>query len=769
MNRSCITQRGLVLLLVVSTFGPVLHAGFKAEQNVIVQSDANVPQSVCTADLDGDGDLDVLAAFSKDSMIGWYANDGSGRFGPQQVITTAAGGTLSVCTADLDADGDLDVLSASASDNEIAWYANDGSGHFGSKRVIATEVPGAKSVCAADLDGDGDLDVLSASYKYYFDGVWHLESSIVWYPSDGTGQFGTQHVIMTETEGYRAQSVYVADLDGDGDLDVLSAFLINSSDGKIAWYANDGTGQFGPQQVITTAAHWVTCVHASDLDGDGDLDVLSASGNDKIAWYANDGTGQFDPQQVLTTGAFYIIYPTATDGVNWVYAVDLDGDEDLDVLAASYVRGPSTVDERIAWYANDGSGHFGSQQVITTAAKGARSVCAADLDGDGDLDVMSASYDNDPQAPIGKIAWYANDGVGEFGSQHAITTAADGARCVYAADLDGDGDLDVLSASWEDDKIAWYANDGSGHFGSQQVIGREADGATSIYAADLDGDGDLDVLSASYWDGKIAWYANDGSGYFGPQQVITVEAPGANCVYAADLDGDADVDVLSASSDLSGPGKIAWYANDGSGHFGRQEVITTGTDGGESVYAADLDGDGDIDVLSASYTHKTDRPTNSKIAWYVNDGTGHFASQQVISTAVRGPKCVYGADLDADGDLDVLSASSADDKIAWYANDGTGQFGPQQVTTNAADGAHSVYAADLDGDGNLDVLSASYLDDEIAWYANDGTGQFGPQQVTTTAAIGADCVYAADLDGDGDLDVLSASSGDDKIAWYENE
>ena len=75
------------------------------------------------------------------------------------------------------------------------------------------------------------------------------------------------------------------------------------------------------------------------------------------------------------------------------------------------------------------------------------------MDSDGDLDVLSASSGDD------KIAWYANDGTGQFGPQQVITTVADGARCVYAADLDGDGDLDVLSASYNDDKIAWYENE----------------------------------------------------------------------------------------------------------------------------------------------------------------------------------------------------------------------------------------------------------------------------------------------------------------------
>jgi len=125
MNRSCITQTGLVLLLVVSTFCPALYADFKPEQHVIVQSEANRPTSVYAADLDGDGDLDVLSAYWDDAEIAWYANDGTGQFGPQQVITTEADGANCVYAADLDGDGDLDVLSSSSGDDKIAWYENE--------------------------------------------------------------------------------------------------------------------------------------------------------------------------------------------------------------------------------------------------------------------------------------------------------------------------------------------------------------------------------------------------------------------------------------------------------------------------------------------------------------------------------------------------------------------------------------------------------------------------------------------------------------------
>ena len=125
-----------------------------------------------------------------------------------------------------------------------------------------------------------------------------------------------------------------------------------------------------------------------------------------------------------------------------------------------------------------------------------------------------------------------------------------GANSVFAADLDGDGDMDLASASDFDDKIAWYENtDGKGTFGSQQIVSTSADYARSVFAADLDGDGDMDLASASSYDDKIAWYENtDGKGTFGSQQIVSTSADGASSVFAADLDGDGDMDLASASS-----------------------------------------------------------------------------------------------------------------------------------------------------------------------------------------------------------------------------
>ena len=367
------------------------------------------------------------------------------------------------------------------------------------------------------------------------------------------------------------------------------------------------------------------------------------------------------------------------------------------------------------------------------------------------MDSLSASQNDD------KIAWYENDGAADPSfTPRTISTSADGAHSVYATDIDSDGDMDVLSASYNDDKIAWYESDGAADPSfTARTISTSADGAHSVYAADYDNDGDMDVLSASYKDDKIAWYESDGAA--DPSftaRTISTSADGAISVYAADIDNDGDMDVLSASTNDD---KIVWYENGlsafGDPTFG-SATITTSADGANTVYAVDIDSDGDMDVLSAS-------SSDDKIAWYENDGAADPSfTARTISTSADMATHVYAADIDNDGDMDVLSSSYSDDKIAWYENDGAADpsFTARTIATSA-DGAYSVYAADIDNDGDMDVLSASVTDDKIAWYESDGAADPSFTAVNiATSADGAWSVYAADIDNDGDIDVLSASS-----------
>jgi hypothetical protein len=397
---------------------------------------------------------------------------------------------------------------------------------------------------------------------------------------------------------------------------------------------------------------------------------------------------------------------------------------------------------------------------IDTDADNAMSVFVADMDNDGDLDIVSASGNDNT------IAWYENDGAADPSWTAAdIATSANGAKSVFAADMDNDGDMDIVSASANDDAIAWYENDGAADPSwTAADIATSADNAHSVFVADMDNDGDMDIVSASYNDDAIAWYENDGAA--DPSWTaadIATSANGAVYVFVADMDNDGDLDIVSASVIDDA---IAWYENDGAADPSWTAAdIATDADGARGVFVADMDNDGDLDILSASYN-------DDAIAWYENDGAADpsFTAAD-IATSADAAHSVFAADMDNDGDLDIVSASADDNTIAWYENNGAADpsFTAADIATSA-EGAASVFVADMDNDGDLDIVSASYTDDAIAWYENASITPSLPSFTERTIEgnfDGAYSVYAVDMDGDGDMDVVAAAEADDDIAWFE--
>jgi len=366
-----------------------------------------------------------------------------------------------------------------------------------------------------------------------------------------------------------------------------------------------------------------------------------------------------------------------------------------------------------------GYAQFGPQILVSVEADGARDVITADIDGDGDLDVISASsFDN-------KIAWYENlDEFGNFGPQRIITLGMPSTNSVFAADIDGDGDIDVVANSGATDKISWFENtDGLGNFGLQNIISNTADGAFSVIAADIDNNGDMDVVSASSFSG-IVWQKNiNGIGNLWSEQLITNSTGTTRSVSALDMDNDGDLDILA--NGLM-PTSVYWVENmDGLGDYGTIHIISGTGSYRNSVIATDIDGDGDKDVVTAS-------PGDNELAWYENlDGIGNFGNKNTISNTLESSWDVFAADLDNDGDIDVLSTmvETFSGEVVWYENlDGIGNFGGKNIITSDVEFPRSVYAADLDNDGDMDVLSASQNDNKIAWYENLtilGTPTFG--------------------------------------------
>lgn len=248
------------------------------------------------------------------------------------------------------------------------------------------------------------------------------------------------------------------------------------------------------------------------------------------------------------------------------------------------------------------------------------------------------------------IAWYENDGSGNFISQHNITDLASYVQSVYAIDIDGDYDLDVISCG--NNKIVWFKNtDGYGSYSNQNYIIDTLNAPISIYAIDFDNDSDIDIVSASYGDSLVYWFENiDGYGNFSPINIISDTVFNAMAVYACDMDSDGDNDVISASVD------IIFHENDGLGNFNQHDIISPTMLGGQSVYACDMDDDGDNDVISAELS----------ALMYHQNNLGSFNTQFIATAGVDGLFSVYASDLDGDGDNDVLCASMG--SISWFKN-----------------------------------------------------------------------------------------------------
>ena len=359
----------------------------------------------------------------------------------------------------------------------------------------------------------------------------------------------------------------------------------------------------------------------------------------------------------------------------------------------------------------NGYAQFGPQQLITTEAHLPVRVLCGDINGDGNIDVAIAARSF--STPY-NLAWIENtNGMGDFGPINLIGTMSETYR-INLADLDNDGDLDAIGATVFLDIVSWYENlDGLGTFGPRNIISDTADGANDAIGADIDNDGDIDVVSASDNSG-LAWYENlDGEGNFSSPKIINNIISNSRSVVATDMDGDGDIDILGNGGQ---PAQIFWMENmDGQGIFGTMHIILEMGDYANGIFVADVDGDNDMDVFSAS-------PFINEVAWFENvDGLGNFSSKNIIINTLSKPFAVYVEDLDNDGDNDVLATSvdALGSEVVWFENlDGFGSFGTKNIISTEVEFARDVYAADLDNDGDMDVLSASQNDDKIAWYEN---------------------------------------------------
>ncbi|WP_438710112.1 FG-GAP-like repeat-containing protein [Aquimarina muelleri] len=730
-----------LLFLLCSTF--FNYAQVELADHLIFKDDngrnfANGPVALFSTDLDNDGDLDVLSAAYINNQIAWYENlNGKGIFGDLQVISSNAKGARYVSAADIDNDGDMDVLSTSHDDNKIAWYENiDGKGGFGEEQIISIETSDPQTVYASDLDGDGDLDLIAASYARLF-------GSITWYENrDGKGNFGPAKIIINDIGSH---SVFPSDFNGDGTIDILVAYR-----DELHWYKNNGKGDFEQiQKIHSYRKDFYRSIYASDIDSDGDFDILFAYGS-TMSWCENlDGKGAFGIEQIIKDNS---------RSYKSVHASDLDGDGDIDVISAS------GRDNKIAWFENtNGEGNFGNENIISTSALNASMVDVSDIDGDGDMDLLSASYDDD------KLAWYPNtDGRGVFSFPHNIAANISWINSIGIADLNNDSKSDIFfsSNSGVGEKVSWYSNsDGNGTFDTQYTVGGTVrQDPESVIAIDIDNDGDMDLLNKySSGNTRVVWYENlDGKGYFGEESII--DNMTVNHLLAKDIDDDGDIDVIVYSPyDNS---RIIWYENeDSKGGFGKAKTLFEFNMARDvkSIRIDDLDIDGDLDII---FSFRQYGDGENFIFWSQNvDGKGTFSTSEYLTKIAGISTSLRTADIDKDGDVDIVSSfdsNGTDGGIQWFENK-QGIFDSSKTIQDK--GVISFEVDDFDLDGDLDIISQRV--GYIVWYENTGGGNFSlAKEIFNLQVYLKGKVSTGDIDGDGDVDILYADRR--KLIWFEN-
>ncbi len=274
---------------------------------------------VDVADIDGDGRPDVvLSLVDPRNKIVWKRNcPGDTVSWGSQTIEPSWGDAWEISTGDVDGDGHLDVMCTQWGTADVVWWQNDGGDPITwTRHTVDGGLAGAHSVRGADLDGDGDMDLAAAA---------GVGNRIVVYWSDGADSITwTRQDIETGFTG--ARSVWIDDIDQDGDLDI--AGICWTSD--IAWWSNGGGDPVvWTRQTITTTAYGGHAICIADLNGDNRPDVLGACyENDKIAWWENGGGHPI----VWTEHRFNTFY----DGPISIRAGDLDGDGDLDPVGVCF-------------------------------------------------------------------------------------------------------------------------------------------------------------------------------------------------------------------------------------------------------------------------------------------------------------------------------------------------------------------------------------------------------------------------------------------------
>lgn len=650
------------------------------------------------------------------------------RFQFGQTVSASALGASRVWMEDLDGDGHLDILSASIDDDQIVWYANDGNPQpdFPTSYTISSAVEQAKYVSAADLNGDNAPDVLAVS---------QATDSLYWFKSDGTPMPGfTDYLISNTVES--ASMVHCADINGDGDLDLVAP----SHDifGVTLFLNNGGATPSFTQQDITSVGLSVQDVESADLDGDGDLDlILVSSGDNSVSWLENDGA--LNP---LFTQ--HVIYSSLNQA--WRVTVEdfnLDGWPDV---AAVGRMGSLT------WLESNGQAalSFSAKPEVTTTADDPTELRTGDVNLDGRPDLLLSTWGDN------RVWWYENRLENEIVFyDHTVTPFAKGASSVFAGDVDNDGDLDLVATAETDNAVLWFENEQSIAY---------AEDITPPWTPSTP----LQEDQAVFWRVIVS---NSNGKTVGPTwRFDTIsqrpETPTSPSPTHGALDVLETTSLDWADSVRADNYEVLVFSGAEESWSPLREVNSEALDV-EAVAAGDLNGDGFPDLVSASRN-------NENLRWHRNNGGPLMAFNEEFAFSAFQNETFYGstsldlADLDDDGDLDILGASK--NSFCWYENDGatTPSFTAQPVEMSLSSN-NSLQAADMDNDGDLDMLGSSLDNSAVLWFENDGAADPAfESRVISSEVYGISQTQPVDLDQDGWMDFIYSESGYSGLYWQRN-
>ncbi len=338
-----------------------------------------------------------------------------------------------------------------------------------------------------------------------------------------------------------------------------------------------------------------------------------------------------------------------------------------------------------------------------------------------------------------------------------LDSSVNGPKSLVTVDLDGVNGLDILAVHAFDDRVVWYENNGNEFF-TMHTIGTMSN-PSAVAVGDLNNDGALDLVVTSFSAGTENWYVsyylNDGSENF-TRYTIDTNLMGAEDVVLANLDGGTSLDiaVVGYESDT-----VAWYESNGAStpSFTRHNIATDKVHS-ESIDAADIDGDGFVDLVTTSFF-------DNEIIWWENSGgAAPTFTEHLASGLVNGPKDVGVVNVDGDGDLDLVAVSFLGDEVVWLENNGSEVF-TTHVAGATPRGPVAVDAADRNGDTYIDLVVGCFDGDQLVSFANDGAENFTMATVDD-ALGGAESPVVVDLDQNGETDLLAAGFHDDNIVWY---